>query len=94
MYKVLASCGAGIGSSLIIKKKIQSVADKLGIEVDITHLSIGSAKSQANNFDVIFTLAGLKDNFDNVENQNKVIGLKNILSDAEIEEGLKTALNL
>ncbi len=46
--KVLAACGAGIGSSMIIKRKIQKVFDKLGVEVEITHASIGSAKTEVN----------------------------------------------
>lgn len=94
MYKVLASCGAGIGSSMIIKNKIKEVFDELGQEVEITHESLGTAKSRAKEFDIIYTLAALKDNFDGVEGSDKVVGLKNIMSKVEIKEAAQRILGL
>lgn len=94
MYKVLASCGAGIGSSMIIKKKIQKVFDKLGHEVEITHESIGTAKNNADKYDLIFTLAALAENFEDVPNADKVIGLRNIMSENEIEAAVHQVLGV
>lgn len=94
MYKVLASCGAGIGSSMIIKNKIKEVFAELGEEVEITHESLGSAKSKAKDFDIIYTLAGLKDNFEGVPGYEKVVGLKNIMSKDEIKEAAQRILGI
>ena len=63
MLKVLAACGAGMGSSQIIKMKIKKVLDKLKIESSIDHMSVGQAKSMVNNYDIIFVAEGLKNNF-------------------------------
>jgi PTS system ascorbate-specific IIB component len=93
MLKVLAACGAGMGSSQIIKMKIKKVLDKLGIESNIDHMSVGQAKSMVNNYDIIFVAEGLKNNFSNASTA-KLIGLKNLLSEEEIEEKIKDCLNL
>lgn len=94
MYKVLASCGAGIGSSMIIKNKIKEVFDELGYEVEITHESLGTAKSKANDFDIIYTLAALKDSFEGSEGYDKVVGLKNIMSKDEIRDAAQKILGI
>ena len=93
MLKVLAACGAGMGSSQIIKMKIKKVLDKLKIESSIDHMSVGQAKSMVNNSDIIFVAEGLKNNF-NVDDSKKLIGLKNLLSEEEIEEKIKASLDL
>lgn len=94
MFKVLASCGAGIGSSMIIKNKIKEVFAELGHDVEITHESLGTAKSKAKEFDIIYTLAGLKDNFEGIEGFEKVVGLKNIMSKDEIRESAQRILGI
>lgn len=87
MLKVLAACGSGMGSSQIIKMKITKVFKKLGIDVQIQHSSVGEAKSQASNFDVVFCSEVLKSNFKRAEDSGTIIiGLKNVLSEQEIEE--------
>ncbi|MBS4210180.1 PTS sugar transporter subunit IIB [Bacillus sp. FJAT-50079] len=94
MLKVLAACGAGIGSSQIIKMKIKKVCEKLNIPVEISHLSIGMAKSEADKYDVIFTMNGLVSNFSNLKGDTKVIGLVNLMSENEMETKLKEALGI
>ncbi|MGL5955606.1 MAG: PTS sugar transporter subunit IIB [Brevinema sp.] len=87
--KVLVSCVSGMGSSQMIKMKINKVFTKLGLTATIDHLSIGEAKSVANNYDVIFCSLVLVENF-KVKDTTKVIGLKNLLSEVEIEEAIRT----
>lgn len=86
MLKVIVACGCGMGSSQMMKMRAQEVFKKLGIEVSIHHTSIDEAKSSANDYDVIIVSAALARNFQNTK--TVVIGLKNILSKAEIEEKL------
>ncbi len=92
--KVLAACGAGIGSSQIIKMKLTNVFKRLDIPCDIAHMSVGMAKTEVNKYDVVFTLATLVDSFENVNEDTKIIGLVNVMSEKEIEEKLKEALNI
>jgi len=94
MVKVLAACGAGIGSSMLIKQKIQKVFDSLGIEVEITHASVGSAKSEMAKYDMVFTLAALAETISVPGGKPAVIGLKNVLSEREIETAVRATLKM
>lgn len=87
MLKVIAACGNGMGSSQIIKMKIEKIFKKLGVQASIHHCSVGEAKTQASGYDVVFCSDALKDNFKNAAARGtKIIGLKNLLSEAEIKE--------
>lgn len=87
MLKVIAACGSGMGSSQIIKMKIQKVFKKLNMEASIHHTSIGAAKSEASSYDVVFCSEALKSNFARAEASGTiVIGLRNLLSEQEIEQ--------
>ncbi len=87
MLKVIAACGNGMGSSQIIKMKIEKIFKNLNVQAQIHHCSIGEAKTQAANYDVVFCSEALKGNFKNAESRGtKVIGLKNLLSESEIKE--------
>lgn len=89
MLKVIAACGSGMGSSQIIKMKLQKVFKKLGIDADIYHTNVGDAKSQANNYDVVFCSESLVGQFGGTK--AKVIGLKNLLSESEMTEKIEAA---
>lgn len=87
MLKVIAACGSGMGSSQIIKMKLEKVFKKLGIDASIYHTNVGDAKSQAANYDVVVCSESLIGTFTNVSAKGiTVIGLKNLLSEKEIEE--------
>jgi len=87
MIKAIAACGNGMGSSQMIKMKISKVFKKLGVQVDVQHNSVGAAKSAASNYDVVFCSQNFTKDFANAESKGTIIiGLKNLLSEAEIEE--------
>ncbi|MGL4561688.1 MAG: PTS sugar transporter subunit IIB [Brevinema sp.] len=86
--KILVCCISGMGSSQMIKMKINNVLKKLQIEATIDHKTVGDAKSIAKTYDVIFCSLALVDNFKNIE-PKKIMGLKNLLSETEIENALK-----
>lgn len=45
--KILAVCGMGFGSSMILKFTMEAVLKELGIKADIVLSDIGTAKSEA-----------------------------------------------
>lgn len=94
MLKVVAACGNGMGSSQIIKMKIAKVFKKLNIAADIHHMSVGEARSAASSYDVVFCSLSFVDNFKVRNNKPIVIGLKNLLSEQEIEEKIKENLTV
>ncbi len=87
MLKIIAACASGMGSSQMIKMKIEKVFKKLGVEISIHHSSVGEAKTMAANYDVVFCSAALEKNFDAAKQKGTiVIGIKNLLSEQEIEK--------
>lgn len=94
MLRVVAACGNGMGSSQIIKMKIDKVFKKLGVQADIHHMSVGEAKTTASNYDVVFCSVAMENNFSNVKSgKTKIIGLVNLLSESEIEQKISDYLN-
>lgn len=91
--KALAACGNGMGSSQMIKMKIKKVFKKLGIEAEIGHMSVGEAKGVANNYDMIFISETFVSQF-RASKDTKIIGLKNLLSEKEIEAKVRKALDM
>lgn len=89
--KILVACGNGMGTSQIMKMKAKSVFKKLGVDVKIDHMSMGEAKSRAQNYDVVFCSESLASNF---SEKCTVVGLKNILSEAEMESRLKEKVEI
>ena len=88
--KVLAACGSGMGSSQIIKMKITNVFKKLNIPLEIHHCAVSQATTVAPNYDVVVCSNSLLDVFKNVDqSKTKIIGLKNLLSEKEIEEKVR-----
>ena len=92
MLKVIAACGNGMGSSQMIKMKITKVFKKLGVDVQVDHTSVGAATSMAANYDAVFVSQAFVKNFDSAAKKGtKIVGLKNLLSEAEIEEKIIAA---
>lgn len=91
MLKVLAACGNGMGSSLIIKMKIEKVLKEMGLECEVHHASVGQAKSDARNYDLVLVSHMFAGEFANAGNA-KIVGLVNLLSDEEIRTKVEDAL--
>lgn len=89
--KVLVACGNGMGTSQIMKMKAKSVFKKLDIDVKIDHMSLGEAKSRAQSYDVVFCSESLVSNF---SDKCTVVGLKNMLSEEEMETRLKEKVDI
>ncbi len=94
MLKVLAACGNGMGSCQIIAMKLNTVFKKMGIDARVTHSNVSNAKSTASSYQVLFTSQTLVPVFKAAEEKGVVvIGLKNIMSEAEMEEKIKAAIS-
>lgn len=82
--KILAVCGNGLGSSLILKIKIVSVLKELGCDAEVEHCDLTSAHSEK--ADVIVVTKDLASNFTGSPN---LITLASIMSTAELKEKLQ-----
>jgi PTS system ascorbate-specific IIB component len=88
--KIVAICGAGIGSSGILKVNTERVLGRLGIEADVTAAHLASLSTDAANAQVILTspefVAAIgKTNAD-------IIVVENYFDTAELTRKLEAAL--
>ncbi|MBO6138159.1 MAG: PTS sugar transporter subunit IIB [Lachnospiraceae bacterium] len=90
--KLLACCANGAGSSLMMENAIKKVMTKYSIKPgELRHCAVSEGKSAARNYDVVFCAKTFIKNFEDVGANTTVIPLKNVMSDKEIEAGLKEA---
>ncbi|SHH12281.1 PTS sugar transporter subunit IIB [Clostridium grantii] len=81
--KVLAVCGFGIGTSLMLKMNIETVLKNNSIEAEVENIDITSAVAM--HCDMIFTSSEF---YDELKDKVSVplIRINNFLSNKEIEE--------
>ncbi len=95
MKKILAVCGNGMGTSSLIKMKIQKVCDDLNVPAKVDHASISQGKTKAPEYDVIVCSNSFVDNLKDLEKRGiVVIGVRNLMSDVEIREKLVPYLEI
>ena len=86
--KIIAVCGLGMGSSLILKMTLESVMSQLGIDCDIEHWDMGTIKGQV--YDLLITTESFRDSFSEISN---VVYVKNIMDASEVKEKISNYLN-
>lgn len=59
MIKIATVCGAGVGSSLMMRLFSQQILDDVGIEAEVEASDIGSVSP--NNFDILITTSDFAD---------------------------------
>jgi PTS system ascorbate-specific IIB component len=81
--RVLAVCGFGVGTSLILRMNIETVLKKNGVNAEVTNSDITTAASIPT--DMIFTSAEL---YEQLADKVKVplVKINNFMSNYEIEE--------
>ncbi|CAT05022.1 PTS system enzyme IIB component [Mesomycoplasma conjunctivae] len=89
--KIVAACGNGMGTSMIIKLKVQKIVKELGIDASVEALSMGQSKGLTNSVDVIIASKHLTSEF--LQNQKaKIVGVTNLMDEKEIKEALTPVL--
>lgn len=84
--KIVAVCGMGIGTSVLLKMNAEKVLRQLGVDADVEAADIGVAKGAARTADVVLTSAELVDEIGEVP--AKVVVIDNFMSLPEITEKL------
>jgi PTS system ascorbate-specific IIB component len=89
--KMMVCCANGAGSSLMMKMTLQKVLNKHNIKPStLHHCALSEGKSAAPQYDVVFCARNFANMFGDAEKKGTtVIGLKNIMSPAEMEAALK-----
>lgn len=91
--KFMVCCANGAGSSLMMKMTLQKVLNKLNITpATIHHCPLSEGKSAAPNYDVVLCARNFANMFADAEKKGTVVlGLKNIMSPAEMEKAMGDA---
>lgn len=92
--KLLVCCGNGAGTSMMIKLNVEKVAKKMGLDVqEIHHCAISEGKSAASQYNIVLCSKNFMSMFADAEKKGtKIVGLRNVMSAKEIEDGLAAAL--
>ena len=81
---IIAACGNGMGTSMIIKLKVEKIVKELGISnCKVEALSAGQAKGRVVNSDIIICSTHLIDQF-NADQKAKIVGVVNLMDENEI----------
>ena len=92
MLKVLTACGNGMGSSMVIKMKVQNALRGLGqSDFEVASCSVGEAKGLAANYDIVIASVHLISELEG-RTKGKLIGLDNLMDDKEITAKLSEVL--
>lgn len=92
MLRILAACGNGMGSSMVIKMKIENALRELKVEDFVVDFcSVGEAKSSANGYNIVVASEHLINELEG-RTQGKLVGLANLMDDVEIKAKLEVAL--
>ena len=81
--KIIAVCGFGVGSSMLLRMKVEEVLKKHDIAANVETCDVGSAPSAP--CDVIFTSYELGEKMKN-QTKTPIVMVKNFMDTNEIEE--------
>jgi PTS system ascorbate-specific IIB component len=89
--KIYAVCGAGIGTSVLLKSNADRVLASLGIEADVQAVSVSDAMASESLAQVVLITPELKDQIQGIRSQ--VIPIENIFNLEELTQKLAAALS-
>ncbi len=88
MKKVLVVCGNGLGSSFMVEMNAKKVLKDLGIEAEVGHTDLASAKMEK--ADLFLGSREIVANLD--DGSRKIAGLKNLMDKKELAAVLESNL--
>lgn len=91
MLKVIAACGNGMGTSMIIKLKVEKILKELNIDASVEAMSAGQAKGMTFNTDIIICSTHLQEDF-RTDQKAKIVGVRNLMDENEIRSALEKVL--
>ena len=90
MHKALIACRAGVGSSLMLKIKVNEVIRENDFPIEVEHASLDAVSGFTG--DLIITLTDVATELREKNLQQTIIGINNIVDKKEIKEKIASAL--
>lgn len=88
MLRALVACRTGMGSSMMLKIKVEQVIRENNWDIEVEHNEISAAKYFDG--DILITMEDLADEFEGAS--YKVIGIKNLMDKEEIKDKLEKTM--
>ena len=94
--KILVSCANGSGTSMMMMRSVQKAFKRLNLPItQIEHTNLAEGKSTAKQYDMVFTTTNFVDMFKDAKEKGvQVIGVKNVMSDKEVEQRVREDTDL
>lgn len=89
--KILAVCGMGLGTGLILRMQAEKALKELGIEADLEVADIGTARALASTADLILTSEELAQQLVGVK--PRIVTIKNFIDLREMVTKLGDAID-
>lgn len=88
--KILAVCGMGLGTGLLLRMQAEKALKELGLEADVEVADIGTARALASSADLILTSQELAEQLGQVK--PKIVTITNFIDLREMVTKLRAAL--
>lgn len=88
--KILAVCGMGLGSGLLLRMQAEKALRELGVKADLEVADIGTARALASTADLIVTSEELAQQLGAVK--SKVVVITNFIDLKEMVDKLRDAI--
>lgn len=88
--KILAVCGMGLGTGLILRMQAEKALQRLGVDADLEVTDIGSARAMAMTAEMIITSSELADQLGEVK--AKIVTISNFIDLDEMTAKLRVAM--
>jgi len=89
--KIIAVCGMGIGTSVLLKMNAEKVLDILGVSAEVQAADISKAKVDGPSADIILTTPELVYQLEKMP--GKIVAIDHVFDLVEIREKLSAALS-
>jgi PTS system ascorbate-specific IIB component len=90
--KILAVCGMGIGTSMLLKMQLDKVIKALDLDAKVELADISTARGLAVNADLVVTSNELADRIGEVD--APIVAVANFMDLEGLTEGVRSALKL
>ena len=90
--KILAVCGMGLGSGLLLRMQAEKALRELGVQADVEVADIGTARALAATADLILTSEDLAQQLGAVK--PRVVTITNFIDLREMVDKLRAAIGL
>lgn len=91
VLKILAVCGMGVGTSMLIKMQVEKALKALEIKANVELADISTAKGLAIHADVVVTSNELAERFGEIK--TPVVSVSNFMDLESMKSGLRAAIS-